>query len=121
MPIPTKTVLEQLAGKAAAQLEKARKKATIQNFALASGAIDQIWYDSWDEVLWVKFRKVKEYPKYRFDGVPQQVVVDMLNTASAGQFYHSRIKDKYHSASIEGPGEADAPIRELAFNLLRDE
>ena len=105
------------AARLAKGIKEQRKKLTIQNFKLVSGAIDEIWYDSWDEVLWVKFRKVKAYPKYRFDGVPQAVAVGLINAGSAGQYYHSNIKGNYYTTSIEGPGEADKAIRELMFNL----
>ena len=87
----------------------------IQNFALGSTAIDTIWYDSETEDLWIKFQKVKEYPKYHFEGVPQSIVVGILNAASAGQYYHANIKGRYQSAEIRGP-ENDGTIN--IFQLL---
>lgn len=88
----------------------------IQNFALGSSSIDQIWYDSTSEILWLKFRKVREYPKYRFEGVPQALIVEMLNSTSAGGVYHSKIKGNFYSSSIDGPEEDET--RKLMFNLL---
>ena len=75
----------------------------VQQFPLGSTAIDTIWYDSATEDLWVKFRKVKFYPKYHFAGVPQEVVVELLNASSAGAVYHNRLKGNYYSTEIRGP------------------
>ena len=70
--------------------------------------------------MWIKFRKVREYPKYRFEDVPMEVVVGKINASSAGQYYHAVVKGKYPSTDINGPGEGDAEIREYMFNLMRD-
>ncbi len=91
----------------------------VQHFPLGSTAISDVWYNSLTKVLWVKFRKVKEYPKYRFSEVPQELVVEMINARSAGSVYHSKIKGNYHSAEIGGP-ENDDSIKENIFHLMRE-
>lgn len=75
----------------------------IQKFPLGSSAIRAIWYDSETGDLWVKFEKRKEYPKYHFAEVPQDVVVGLLNAGSRGRYYHSRIKGNYYSTEITSP------------------
>lgn len=94
-----------------------KPRSGIQQFALVSDAIDQIWYDASAEVMWVKFRKVKEYPKYRFEGVPGSVVAGMINSSSAGQYYHQHLSGNYYSTTVNGPDEDET--RKLDFNLLR--
>lgn len=106
----------QLAKEALEQL-KDKVPGFVQHFTLASTSISDIWYNSVSQVMWLKFRKVKEYPKYRFEGVPQALVVEMVNATSAGGVYHSKIKGNYYSSSIDGP-EGDDSIREQVFNLL---
>ena len=117
MPIPI--VLQVLAAKKAAK--EAAKKAKIQHFTLGSTAISDVWYHGPNEILWVKFRKVKAYPKYRFEGVPGEVLAELLNARSAGSVYHSKIKGNYHSSSITSPEDDDSlsgQIAEQVFNLL---
>ena len=100
--------------------EKLLKKSSVQHFSLGSTAISDVWYNSLTQVMWVKFRKVKNYPKYRFEEVPQDVVTQLLNSRSAGSVYHSQIKGNFHSSEISGPGEDDMEIREMSFNLLNE-
>ena len=75
----------------------------VQKFPLGSTAIDTVWYDAETQDLWVKFRKVKFYPKYHFEGVPGEVFASLLNARSAGGFYHSQLKGKYYSTEITQP------------------
>ena len=108
---------------AARAIKKKAEEATVQHFSLGSTAISDLWYKPGvpgfiNPVLWVKFRKVKDYPKYRFEDVPMEVVTGMLNSRSAGQYYHDNIKGNFYSTDINGPEEGDAEIRELMFNLL---
>lgn len=89
-----------------------------QHFPLASSAIKNIWYDSATGDLWIEFNKVKTYPKYHFEGVPQKVVVQLLNATSAGNVYHAYIAGNYQSNVINGPSE-DATLN-VFRNRLSD-
>lgn len=75
----------------------------VQQFPLGSTAIDTVWYDAENQDLWIKFRKVKTYPKYHFAGVPGDVFVGLLNSRSAGDYYHKVLKGSYYSTEITQP------------------
>ena len=77
----------------------------VQQFPLGSTAIDTVWYDAETQDLWVKFKKVREYPKYHFEGVPGAVFAGFLNAGSAGEYYHRNIKGNYYSTEITQPGD----------------
>lgn len=78
---------------------------SVQQFPLGSTAIDTVWYDAESESLWIKFRKVKAYPKYHFADVPASVLVGLLNARSNGTYYHDKIKGQYHSTEITQPDD----------------
>ena len=90
----------------------------IQQFPLASSAIADIWYDSETKELWIQFAKKRAYPKYHLEGVPQDVVVGLLNDSSAGNYYHSRIKGRYQSQILRGPDD-QKHIRLNQWKLLQ--
>jgi hypothetical protein len=91
----------------------------VQQFPMGSTAIDTLWYDAEAESMWIKFRKVKEYPKYHFSGVPATVFAAMLNARSAGAYYAQHIKGNYHSTEITQPGEdGSLNLFQLALGTL---
>lgn len=94
------------------------KYGSIQNWLIVSNAISEIWYQGLTETLWINFNKTKAYPKYRFDGVPGDVVAELVNASSPGSVYHSKIKGRYHSSSIRGPEEDGSQVRPQTGNLL---
>ena len=88
----------------------------VQQFPLGSTAIDTVWYDAATEDMWLKFRKVKEYPKYHFVGVPGDVFVGLLNARSAGEYYHAFIKGNYYSTEITQPeNDGTLNVFQLAY------
>ena len=91
----------------------------VQQFPLGSTAIDTLWYDAETHSMWVKFRKVKAYPKYHFADVPMEVFVGMLNARSNGTYYHEHIKGNYHSTEITQPeNDGTLNVFQLALGVL---
>lgn len=88
----------------------------IQQFPLGSTAIDTVWYDAETQSMWIKFQKVKPYPKYYFANVPGEVVAGLINAGSAGGYYHSTIKGNFQSTEITQP-EEDGSLN--LFQLIR--
>ncbi len=89
----------------------------IQDRALRSSAIQHILFDNETEELWIVFNKKKVYPTYHFEGVPQEVIVGLLNAASAGRYYHSVIEGRYQSSTLRGPtvnSRIDARLADLS-------
>ena len=95
------------------------RKVVIQHFPLGSTAISDVWYNSTSGTMWIKFRKVKAYPKYRFEEVPQSVVVGLVNSISAGSYYHDNIKGNFYTTEIKGPGDDDEELRTSLFQLMK--
>ncbi len=112
--------IAEMAAKAKMTVERFLEKyGSVQHFPLGSTALKEAWYQPLTNTLWLNFNKTKAYPKYRFDDVPGDVVAGMMNARSAGAYYHSNIKGRYHSSSIRGPEDESSDIRTQYEQLAR--
>ena len=64
----------------------------MQRQQVDSENLSSLGYDTASQVLEIEFRNGHVY---RYDGVPQDVVDELLQAPSKGQYFNSRIKGRY--------------------------